>query len=264
MFSEICKLGPITSHAYGVCMAVGFLLAWHLAAKLNADLAARISGFMIWLMVGAILGARIAYVWEHWQAEFAHAPANIMRIDQGGLMFYGGLIGAIATLLLYCRLAAVNFFKVADLFVAVLPLGHCFGRIGCFLHGCCYGARTDGVLGVCFPAHAPAWWEQVNAGLLPRTAACSLPVLPTQLFEAGANLLLFLAMYLIYRRFGTRTGFASGAYLIGYAIVRFGMEFLRGDPRLAVAGLSIGQTISAALFLAGALILLIVQRQKRS
>ena len=86
--------------------------------------------------------------------------------------------------------------------------------------------------------------------------------MPTQLFEAGANLLLFIALFVLYRRFGRGT---TALYLIGYAIIRFCMEYLRGDPRAAVGPFSISQTISLVLFLAGvALLVGLVNARSRS
>ena len=140
---------------------------------------------------------------------------------------------------------------LGDLLCVVIPLGHAFGRIGCFFYGCCYGKLSESVVAVSFPRGSPAWYEQLNAGLIASTAQRSLPVLPTQLFEAAANLALFAVLFLFFRRFRRGT---MALYLIGYALIRFGMEVLRGDPRAAVGPFSISQTISLALLAAGALL----------
>jgi phosphatidylglycerol:prolipoprotein diacylglycerol transferase len=110
---------------------------------------------------------------------------------------------------------------------------------------------------VAFPRGSPAWYEQLNASQIASAARESLPVLPTQLFEAAANLLLFAALFLFYRRFSRGT---TALYLIGYAVIRFGMEYLRGDPRAAVGPFSISQTISLALFTIGAALLVRTSR----
>lgn len=199
MHSELFSVGPLTVHAYGLCMALGFLLSWIAAVRLCKKTGRRsdqLSNLITWLMITAIVGARAAYVMEHWTAEFSSNLLGILRVDQGGLMFYGGLIAASGTLAVYARYTGQKLFEVTDLILAVVPLGHALGRIGCFCHGCCYGRITKSALGVCFPKFSPAWWEEVNAvpPLISQNAAQSLPVIPTQLIEACANLFLFVVL----------------------------------------------------------------------
>lgn len=256
MHSILFTIGPLTIHTYGLCMALGFIAGWMVATRLctlTGQNAEQLTSLLTLLMLASILGARTAYVLEHWKAEFADAPLTVFRMDQGGLMFYGGLIAAALVLAAYAAITRQHLFTITDLVLAVLPLGHAFGRVGCFLHGCCFGRLTDSCLGVSFPRGSPAWWEQVSATppLLPQTAAESLPVLPTQLFEAAANALLFAVLYQLYRRHHAKTGLVTGSYLIGYAVLRFANECLRGDPRLAVGPFTIGQTISLGLLLFG-------------
>ncbi len=268
MHSELFSLGPFTVHSFGVCMATGFLLGWWVVSYLcrktgqNAD---SISSLLTWLMVSAIIGARAAYVIEHWNAEFAGHPAQIFRIDQGGLMFYGGLIAAAAGLALFAKISRRHWFEITDLVLTAVPLGHAFGRIGCFFHGCCYGRIVKNGWGVCFPKYSPAWHEQLNATppLIDQFAAQSLPVIPTQLIEAGCNFLLFLFLFANYTKRHHLRGFQSGCYLMGYAVIRFCIEYLRGDPRFAVGPFSISQTISFAVFLAGAVILYLSLHEKK-
>ena len=90
MFPDLIDIGFLHLKTYGACMATGFLLAWWLLEKLSAR--RDLSNLMVSLMVGGVVGSRIAYVIEHWSAEFAANPVNVIRIDQGGLMFYGGFI----------------------------------------------------------------------------------------------------------------------------------------------------------------------------
>ena len=240
---------------YGFCMALGFLAAWQVLSWLCRR-AGRppepLSNLLMLMMFSGIIGARLEYVREFWHREFAADPFSIVKVWQGGLVFYGGLILAIAVFFVWCLVRRERMAPVADIFVTVIPLAHAFGRVGCFFFGCCYGRLSDCACAVSFPRHSPAWGAQVEKGLIPNTAPSALPVLPTQLFEAGAVLCLFAVLLFIYlRNWKTRPGLTTGCYLVGYACIRFGIEFLRDDMRQQVGALSIGQTISIGLFLLG-------------
>ncbi len=268
MHSELFHIGPLVVRSYGLCMALGFLLGWQAAVWLcrrTGQDADKLTSLLTWLMVSAVLGARAAYVLEHWTAEFADSPLSILRIDQGGLMFYGGLITAAIPLAIHARVYRKHVLQVTDLVLTVVPIGHALGRFGCFMHGCCYGKITTSAWGVAFPKESPAWWEQSCATppLIAPGALESLPVLPTQLFEAAANLLLFALLFALYPKQHRRTGFISGCYLVCYAALRFLMEYLRGDPRMAVGPFSISQTISLGLLLLGAGCLAYATRARR-
>lgn len=269
MYPTLFTVGPLTVHSFGLCVALGFLAALfamtHLARRgLVPGLPEEgVSQLVICAMAGGAAGARFAYVCEHWSAEYAGRPFfEVFRLDKGGLMFYGGLFGAIAAIALFTRAKKVRLVSVLDLCAAGLPLGHAFGRVGCFLNGCCYGRVCDGALSVTYPAHSPAWWEQVGSGLIGRGAPESLPVLPSQLVEAAANLVLFAVIFAWARR-KPAEGLLSGAYLLSYAAIRFFTETLRSDPRMMVGPLTISQFISLFLIAAGAAFLLHARRVTR-
>ena len=253
MFPDLVDIGFLHLKTYGACMAVGFLLCWKLIEGLSGR--KDLSNLLVSLMVSGIIGSRVAYVIEHWSKEFAPRPAEVFAVWNGGLMFYGGLILAIVVFVVWCVVKKENAFGLADLLATVVPLGHAFGRIGCFFYGCCYGRASESVCAVCFPRFSPAWHEQVTKGLLQSSAACSLPVLPTQLFEAAALLVLFAFLFVrcLRRREGTAGNLSY--YLTGYAIIRFGIEYLRGDPRAEIGPFSISQTISIGMFVCGLVIL---------
>ena len=248
MFPDLLDLGFIHLKTYGACMAIGFLLCWKLVERLSGR--KDLSDLLMYVMVGGVVGSRIAYVIEHWSAEFASRPADIIRVDQGGLVFYGGLILSIVIFFVWCLVKRTKPMELADLLCTVIPLGHACGRLGCFFYGCCWGRLSDSPLAVRFPVHSPAWYDQLRHGLIDASAPSALPVLPTQLFEAAALLCLLAVLLAVYVRFRRYT---AGVYLIGYAVIRFGLEFLRGDPRADISGLSIGQTISLGMVLLGSL-----------
>ena len=246
MFPDLIDLGFLHLKTYGACMATGFLLCWMLVEKLSGR--KDLSNLLLSLMVSGVVGSRIAYVIEHWQAEFASNPAAVIRIDQGGLMFYGGFILAFLVFFGWCFLKKEKPLELVDLLAAVVPLGHAFGRIGCFFYGCCYGRDSDCWCAVTFPAGSPSWYEHGRR---------MVSVLPTQLFEAAALLALFgLLMWVWHRQVAPSTkhqapGTILGLYLVGYAVIRFGIEYLRGDPRAAVGPFSISQAISIGMLSIG-------------
>ena len=263
MFPDLIDLGFLHLKTYGACMATGFLLCWMLVERLSGR--KDLSNLLLSLMIGGVVGSRIAYVIEHWQAEFASNPAAIIRVDQGGLMFYGGFILAFIIFFVWCFVKKENPLKLADLLAAVIPLGHAFGRIGCFFYGCCYGRDSNAWCAVTFPMGSPSWYEHGRQ---------MVSVLPTQLFEAAALLALFgLLMWVWFKHRGTYPpseasceagamrgetqrgmgpGCVLGFYLCGYAVIRFGIEYLRGDPRAAVGPFSISQAISIGMLIIGA------------
>jgi len=254
MHSELFSIGPINLHMYGLCMALGFLAAWQVLVylcKRTGQNLGNVEMLLTWVMISAVIGARAVYVAQNWTEEFAQNPMAIIRFDKGGLVYYGGFIGALIPYVGYTLYSRKNFFELADISAAVLPLGQAFGRVGCFMHGCCWGKCTDSWLGVSFPHRSPVWSEHLNNGLISHTAAKSLPVIPTQLIESAATLALFGVLFWLYPKHYQRRGLIGGLYLVGYAVLRFFIEYLRGDPRGAVGVFSTSQMISLAVFVFG-------------
>jgi len=261
MHPDLISLGFLHLKTYGAFMALGFLAAWQVLSWLCRRTGRNpepCSNLIMWMMVSGVVGSRIAYVIEHWSQEFADHPELIIRVDQGGLMFYGGLLLAIGVFLVWCWRKRENVIRMFDLFAVVIPLGHAFGRVGCFFYGCCFGRLSNSCCAVVFPRGSPAWHEQLKAGLLAADARAALPVLPTQLFEALSVFILFGVQLMLYRRFWkTHPGLVTGAYFVLYAIIRFVIEILRGDPRANVGIFTISQSISLLLFIAGCAFILV-------
>jgi phosphatidylglycerol:prolipoprotein diacylglycerol transferase len=149
------------------------------------------------------------------------------------LVFYGGLIGAFLGFYVYSKQFKINFITLLDLMAPSIPLIHGFGRIGCFTAGCCYGIEYDGLFHVIF--------QRSNA------APNGVALLPVQLISSGINFLGCIAL-LIYARKERESGRVIGVYLIFYSMVRFIIEFFRGDvARGILFGVSTSQWISLIL-----------------
>src|SRR5471030_998622 len=147
-----------------------------------------IADITLWLMAGAILGARAAYVATYWREEFAGLPfSEIFAVWHGGLVYYGGLIGGIAAGIICIRWRKLPLWKTADVLAPSIALGNVFGRTGCLVNGCCYGRPTDLPWGISFPEDNP---------LHPPTT----PVHPTQIYDASLNLALYLFLAWLFRR----------------------------------------------------------------
>lgn len=269
MIPVLFKIGPFTVHSFGLMVALGFLFGMFsmrflskrgFAGGISEDL---ISSLVVSILFGGALGARIAHVAENWEAEFkGRFFEEFFRFDKGGLMFYGGLIGAIAVICLFAYIKNVNLFDILDLCGIALPLGHAFGRIGCFLNGCCFGRISDSAIAICYPPRAPAWTSQLQEGLITISAPKSLPVLPSQLIEASLNLILFVFLFFMALKKKPPRGLIAGCYLVGYSIIRFFTETLRSDPRMQIGPLSIAQTISIVLLIAGICFIIFAKYEK--
>ncbi len=228
-------IGPIPIRMYGLMIGCGFLLAIYLASRrarkegLNPEL---VLDMGIYLLLAAIIGSRALYVLTSWQ-EFSRNPVEMFAIWKGGLVFYGGVLAAVPTGIWYVRKHNLPVWKTGDIIAPYAALGHAIGRLGCFFAGCCYGAPCSGPLCITFS----------DARSL---APHGVPLFPTQLTESGAEFLIF-GLLLFLRRYKTFDGQLFWLYLIFYAIMRFSLEFYRGD---VARGLYFGGAISTSQLVA--------------
>ena len=236
MLPILFSWGPFTLRSYGVMVAIGFglaiYLAWRQARREGID-PERFLDLTLWVMIAGLAGARLLYVLVSWR-EFAAAPWDALKVWQGGLVFYGGFILALAAMVLFCRRHRLPVWKVLDVSAPYAALGHAIGRVGCFLNGCCYGPPSDSC-GVVFPALGD-----------------HVPRLPVQLAESVFNFLLFFGLLWLRprRRFA---GQLAWLYVLSYALGRFFLEVLRGDDiRGLWAGLSTSKFLALAAMLSAA------------
>ena len=177
-------------------------------------------------MIGGIFGARIFYVLMNFE-EYVHDPIEILRIDHGGLVFYGGFFGAIVTAIGLTRKLELSLGSVADLFSLGLPLGQSIGRLGCFINGCCFGAPSNAWFGVQYPHDSAIWSTQVHQHLIsPATPEC-LTVLPVQLVQSSINLTIWGLLLIMASRLPIK-GQLFSLYLILYPVGRFFCRVLSG------------------------------------
>jgi len=169
------------------------------------------------------------------------------KFYNGGLAYYGGLVvGGLSAARVVAR-DGLPVIKVADVSFLGVAVGLFWGRIGCFLGGCCYGVTTDHVLGVAFPAWSPASEGQFREHVLSHPGQPSLPVHPTQLYEAVGCLAIAVFLNAWGPRHKRFDGHMGLMFLALYAVLRFGIEFLRADDRGLYFGVSTSQWISLVI-----------------
>jgi len=265
------KLLPVQS--YGVMVLLGFLVAAWLAARRSALIGvapAQCLDISIYGVAVGIAGARLFHVLMHWseydpfQGAAAEHIGNMFKLWDGGLVFYGGLVSVILFAWVYCRLSRLPVLPFLDLCLPSVLIGQAFGRIGCFLSGCCFGKVCHLPWAVSFPYKSQAYLTQADAGLLFSGANRSLPVHPTQLYASIAAGLTaaFLYCYWPRRRFN---GEILGLALVMASAMRFFEEFLRDDdiavwPQLS-AWMTIGQWCALGLLAAGAVMWIYFKKQ---
>ena len=214
MIPVFFHLGPLPVYSFGFMVAFGVALSLFLLDRLSRKTGfpgGELAGDLVFAaVVAGFLGARAAYIFEK-RAWYGQAPLKIFALWEGGLIFYGGVAGALAGLLIFSKIKKISFAKVLDFLLPYVALTHAFGRIGCFLNGCCAGKACDLPWAVKFPGTEEA-------------------VHPTQLYEAVLNFLLFLFLRSQYsrKRFDGQTALL---YFMLYGALRFFIEFFReGNP----------------------------------
>lgn len=243
MYNDILTIGPITIHGYGLMIGIGVAVALFLGdyrAKkkgLNGDL---IYGLTLTTVVLGFVAARILFIITEWK-NFLLDPMRY--ITGSGFVVYGGIMGGVLTIWGYCKFKKMDFWNYLDLMIPSVALAQGFGRIGCFLAGCCYGKETDSILGITF----------TNSHFAPN----NVKLLPSQLFMAAGDFVL-AGILLWYAQKDRAKGKTSMLYLMLYSVGRFWVEFTRNDDRGFVGTLSTSQFIGIFTFIAGAVMFYVV------
>jgi phosphatidylglycerol:prolipoprotein diacylglycerol transferase len=253
------KIGGLTIHWYGILVALGFFAGLWTAsrrARREGIAAEQVYDLGPWLIVGGIAGGRILYVISYWHEQFAQKPfPEIFMVQHGGLVFYGGLIGAIAAGMFYVWLKKLPLWKMTDIMAPSIALGYAFGRIGCLMNGCCYGRACSLPWAIHFP---PA--PDANGDLIPH-ATHGMGVHPTEIYDSLLSLVFYLVLAWLFRR-KKFDGQIFAVYLIGYAVIRSFVEYFRGDYPIHYLGgwATPAQLISMGIVVTGLLLLVLLPR----
>lgn len=249
--------------SYGFAIAVGFLVAAWLAyrrAKRVGLPGEAVLDFALWAVVAGVAGARLFYIVEY-HDQFSGLPFwKYFAFHQGGLVFYGGFLGAIPVCVWFIWRRGMPLGRTLDVLASTIMIGLAFGRIGCFSFGCCYGVPTERAYGIVYPADASAYGHadggsgggcrQCGVVFPPEMQAYAhpeippgTPLFPSQLLSAATAFFLFVLLSLHFRFLRTRDGETAALLLILYPVNRFLLEFTRADTPVR-QGLTAAQWIS--------------------
>ena len=255
------EIGRLPIHWYGIFLASGFLLGmWTATLRGQRDGLdpESLSNLMVWILLGAMIGAKLLYVIDEWDGK--QSLSNLL-LQRAGLVFQGALIGGVGAIYLYQRKHKLPLWRTLDAVAPSIALGYCLGRLGCFMTGCCHG-KTCGVdyahsiTGKIFHSGQVVWVDSSPWLALVYEAKgklSGLPLYPTQLYESLSGLLLYLSLAWLHKR-KHFDGQVFALYLIVYSLFRFLIEFCRGDRLVRVFNEQItqGQIISFVMVAGGA------------
>ncbi len=245
MYNDLFSIGGITIHAYGAMIAFGFAIAIilsYLRANAFGLRKSAVIDIALLALIFGFLGAKLIFVIVEYQAFFTD-PLRVLGSE--GFVVYGGIIGGVAAAIIYCRIKKISFMSYFDLAMPAVAVAQGFGRIGCFLAGCCYGCEST-FMGVVFPEGS--------------LAPAGVPLLATQLISSAGDFLIALILILYARRSKIK-GHVGTLYLLLYGIGRFVLEFFRNDGRGSIGVLSTSQFISI-FFVIGAVILFFINAKR--
>ena len=281
MYPIAFYIGSFAVHWYGIFIGIGFLTSFCLLLKLKkyADLTTdQIYNISMIALFAGVIGARTFYVVQFWDQFEGRGILAILNVHEGGLVFYGGFILAFIAECLYAKWPTVrrllglkekkpadgseprrdiSILALLDVLGPAMALAHAFGRISCFMQGCCYGrpAPNGFPLAVRFPAGSPAAYRYPSI-----LTGGSEPVFPVQLFESAGNILMCVVLLLLLRK-RKYAGTIGGIYLILYGVMRFLIEFMRGDHTDSLLGLTPSQFIAVAIAIPGGIIVYLTARK---
>ena len=282
MYPIAFTIGSFAVHWYGVFIGIGFLASFCLLLKLRkyANLTTdQIYNISMIALFAGVIGARTFYVVQFWDQFEGRGILAILNVHEGGLVFYGGFILAFIAECLYAKWPTVrqrlglkekkpadgseprkdiSILALLDVLGPAMALAHAFGRVSCFMQGCCFGrpAPQGFPFAVCFPENSPAAYRYPSL-----VTGGSEPVFPVQLFESAGNILMCAVLLLLLRK-RKYAGTVGGVYLILYGVMRFLIEFMRGDHTDSILGLTPSQFIAVAIAIPAGVVIFCVSRSR--
>lgn len=247
MCIDLFSIGPVTIHGYGLMIGLGFL-----AAILFGCLKAKKEGLSdndfiniaIYVLIFGFMGGKLLYLIVNFK-RFLETPLDLLKSQ--GFVVYGGVITGIISIFVYCKVKKISFLKYVDILAPAVALNQAFGRIGCFLAGCCYGRETDSAIGVIFPEHS--------------IAPSGVKLLPTQLFMSAGDFILFIFLVIIYKKV-KKDGMVAGLYLLLYSIGRIIVEFFRADYERGYVGvMSTSQFIGVIISILAIIYMILISKK---
>ncbi len=212
MFPEAFKIFGLQIYWYGVLITVGILAAiaysWF-RAKHYGVTHDQLTDLAFVVIIVGIFGARILYILTHLENYIAN-PGQIFQLQMQGMAFLGIIIFNIPAIIIFAKIKKLNFWRLADLAAPALAIGYFFGRLGCFMGGCCYGPECS--------------W-----GIIEKGTGFATPVFPTQLLNAFVAVLIFVALWLIGKKIKLKVGELFVWFVYLYSATHIGTEFLRAD-----------------------------------
>ncbi len=257
MHPELFQFGPIHLRSYGVFMALAFVVGTFLGLRESRRLGLdedKVVNVILVTLIASVFGARLLYVLEH-LPEFRREWTSALALWQGGLTLYGGVVAGTFAGLVAARQMGLPVWILADALTPSVALGTMFGRIGCYLNGCCYGQPTAQPWGVVFPRDSFAFLEFGDQ-----------PVHPSQLYNALAGLGLFLLFYLTRNRFRV-PGVMFWSFVALFALVRIPLDLTRAYEvnavilRVGTLDITESQVMSGGMALFALLMILRLRRR---
>ena len=241
------KLGPLAIHWYGLTYLVAFgLFLWlaslrvrHSPFKETGWTRRDVEDLLFYGVLGVIIGGRLGYVLFYKPGYYAAHPLEVFEVWKGGMAFHGGLLGVIAAMALFARTRGRRWLEVTDLIAPCVPTGLACGRIGNFINGELWGRAADPSLP----------WAMVY----PQSGS-EISRHPSPLYQFALEGLLLFVLLWLYARKPRATGQVSGAFLVGYGVLRFVAEYFRepdGFLGLLALGMSMGQWLCVPMVAAG-------------
>ena len=254
MHPILFDFGSFTLYTYGVLLAAAYLAGLQFAvvmARTRGLDRQRVLDLGIWIIVGALAGAKLLLLVTDFH-QYTQNPRALLDLVRSAGVFYGGLIAAVALAFVYMWRHRMPLWTTTDAFAPGIALGHAVGRLGCLMAGCCFGRPTSVPWAITF--HNPA--ASLNSD-----TPLGVPLHPTQLYEAGAELIILGVLLWLERRGRPFPGRTFWSYVLLYAVARFVIEFYRGDPRGTVGIFSTSQFLSLLLAPLAVVMLVLLSRR---